>query len=219
MGILGPDHLIQNETFAIFAFSAVSGDWNQPSWKDVQAAFNGVGRTDLEWGHPVGVRNARKWDDCPKIDEDAIDGLDKLRCQGATCALKCKGGYLPVGRRRTKCRWNRKKQEWFWKNQLGGCRTCSVWEPTSDDPLMTTMCKVNPNTNRRWCKLECPENHQAADQNGRFVKIACKCPRAANRECKWYHRRRLADYANYECTALSTPPPATTAAGNDTVEA
>ena len=61
-----------------FAFSAVSGDWNQPSWKDVQAAFNGVGRTDLEWGHPVGVRNARKWDDCPKIDEDAIDGKQSI---------------------------------------------------------------------------------------------------------------------------------------------
>ena len=65
----------------------------------------------------------------------------------------------------------------FWKNQLGSCRSCAEQEPTSSDPNMSTMCKVNENTNRRWYKLSCPADHFAVDQKQSFIKIACKCPR------------------------------------------
>merc|ERR1712154_237298 len=173
-------------------------------------------RSDVEWGAPVGVGNSRKWDDCPLIDENSIDGLhdDGLRCRGATCALKCQPGFLAVGRRRTKCRWNRRKKEWFWKNTLGSCRSCAVQDPESTDPLMTTECHTNAKNNRRWCKLSCPADHTAANSKKSFVKIACKCPRAANRDCAWYVKRRLSNYEGYTCNAPVTPPPATTQPGN-----
>ena len=84
---------------------------------------------------------------------------------------------------------------------------------------MTTTCQVNPNNNRRWCKLECPENHQAADSKKHFVKISCKCPRNANRDCGWYIKRKISNYENYVCTPKSTPEPVTTAPGNGTIGA
>ena len=61
----------------------------------------------------------------------------------ATCALKCEPGNIAVGRRRAKCRFNRKKKTWFWKNDLGSCRTCDPAIPQPDDVNITTTCKVN----------------------------------------------------------------------------
>merc|ERR1712176_317044 len=204
--------------FSVLSFSLVNAEWQQPKWKQVMKAF-GDQRFDFDWGHPL-EGNSRKWSDCPAIDTSAIAGLDQLRCNGATCALKCLPGYQGIGRRRTKCRFNRKTQTWFWKNTLGSCRSCAVQEPVSLDPLMSTMCKINSNNNRKWCKMECPENHTAADSNKQFVKIACKCPRNANRDCNWYIKRKISNYENYTCTPKATPPPATTApAGNGTMEA
>lgn len=60
--------------FSVLAFSAVSADWVQPAWRDVQSAMNSDGRNDLEWGAPVGVKGGRKWSDCPAIDASAIFG-------------------------------------------------------------------------------------------------------------------------------------------------
>lgn len=100
-------------------------------------------RSDAAWGAPVGLRNARHWSDCPAIDANAIPGAAGLRCNQATCALVCQPGHVSKGRRRVRCRKNKRKNVWFWKNTLGSCKTCDVETPTSNDPLMTTTCKVN----------------------------------------------------------------------------
>ena len=105
-------------------------------------SMNGGARDSFDWGAPI-KGNARKWDDCPAINETAIAGqqrkhfvnksvnilnfgficlnflgLESLRCNRATCALKCQPGFLAVGRRRTKCRFNKKTKQWLEKLTL-----------------------------------------------------------------------------------------------------
>ena len=77
-------------------------------------------------------------------------------------------------------------------------------------------------TNRRFCKLQCPETHNFGVNNkNNFVKIACKCARVkgGGRDCAWYHRRKKADYAQYACNAKPTPAPETTVAPSGTTVA
>ena len=60
----------------------------------------------------------------------------------------------------------------------------------------------------------------------KFVKIGCKCPRSANRECNWFVKNsKVSNYEDYVCHApATTEPPVTiegngTTNGNETVEA
>lgn len=66
--------------------------------------------------------------------------------------------------------------------------------------------------------MVCPADMYAADQNTRFVKVACKCPRRGKGGCQWYHRQRIANYQNYECNARAVPVAEATAdpSGNGT---
>ena len=43
-----------------------------------------------------------------------IVGVAGATCDGATCMVLCEPGKMAIGRRRTKCRWNR-KSGFFWK--------------------------------------------------------------------------------------------------------
>lgn len=153
------------------------------------------------WGHPL-TGNTRKWSDCPALPTP--EGALGLRCNAGTCAILCPGGSRAVGRRRARCRYT-KKLGWYWKEQLGSCQTCDVETPESTDPLMTTACKVNVNTGRKFCKMNCPADHLAADQKTSFVKVACKCPRQGKNGCNWYHRQRVSNYENYTCTPRAMP--------------
>ena len=65
--------------------------------------------------------------------------------------------------------------------------------------------KVNENTGRKFCKMNCPADHLAADQKTSFVKVACKCPRQGKNGCNWYHRQRVSNYQNYTCTPRAQP--------------
>ena len=135
-------------------FSGLVGSafaWEQPSYASIIAGWNQ--KTAGNWGHPV-IGNARHWSDCPAIDTTTIAGIDGLRCNQATCALACKPGYVATGRRRAKCRKNKKTGKWFWKNTLGSCQTCSVETPMSNDPAMTTTCKVNASKYSRYLYLK-----------------------------------------------------------------
>ena len=135
-------------------FSGLVGSafaWEQPSYASIIAGWNQ--KTAGNWGHPV-IGNARHWSDCPAIDTTTIAGIDGLRCNQATCALACKPGYVATGRRRAKCRKNKKTGKWFWKNTLGSCQTCSVETPMSNDPAMTTTCKVNASKYSHYLYLQ-----------------------------------------------------------------
>lgn len=119
-----------------------SAEWTQPTYKEVMELWRT--RSDAGWGHPVGRGNARHWSDCEAIDTAALgDGVKGLRCNQATCALVCEPGYLAKGRRRARCRKNKNKGTWFWKNTLGSCKSCDVQDPQANDELITTTCKVN----------------------------------------------------------------------------
>merc|ERR1711893_563926 len=76
---------------ALFAAAAA---WDQPAWKDVQAALNDEGgRADFDWGHPIDD-SSKKWYHCPTINETAIANLDSIKCKKSTCALKCLPGLV-----------------------------------------------------------------------------------------------------------------------------
>jgi len=183
--------------------ASVTAEWTQPSYYE----FINMDTTKMRnhglsnWGHPL-VGNTRKWSDCPALPTP--EGALGLRCNAGTCAILCPGGSRAVGRRRTRCRYT-KKLGWYWKESLGSCQTCDVETPMSNDPLMTTACKVNENTGRKFCKMNCPADHLAADQKTSFVKVACKCPRQGKNGCSWYHRQRVSNYQNYTCTPRAQP--------------
>ena len=69
-------------------------------------------RSNEQWGHPVGVRAAASWSLCPELTLPT--GVAGTTCQGATCMVVCDEGKVAIGKRRVKCRWNRKKG-FFWK--------------------------------------------------------------------------------------------------------
>jgi len=186
--------------------ASVTAGWTQPKYYDIinQDPNDPKFRAQYAngWGYPVGQGNSKHWSDCPALPTP--EGALGLRCNAGTCAILCPGGSRPIGRRRARCRYN-KRQGWYWKEKLGSCRTCEVETPMSNDPLMTTACKVNVNTGRKFCKMVCPADHTAADQRQSFVKVACKCPRMGSKGCNWYHKQRVANYANYTCKPKSQP--------------
>merc|ERR1711893_470069 len=93
----------------------------QPSYASIIAGWNQ--KNAGNWGHPV-IGNARHWSDCPAIDTTTIAGIEGLRCNQATCALACKPGYVATGRRRAKCRKNKKTGKWCWKKQQTKSKVC-----------------------------------------------------------------------------------------------
>merc|ERR1712226_857689 len=159
-----------------------SAEWTKPSYYDFIYKDQGQMRASgmANWGHPV-VGSTRHWSDCPTLD--VPEGALGLRCNAGTCALLCPGGSRATGRRRVRCRYT-KKLGWYWKSKLGKCQTCDVETPMSNDGLMTTACKVNVNTGRKFCKMVCPADMAAADRPTSFVKVACsaqnKVQRVAN---------------------------------------
>merc|ERR1712136_666134 len=69
---------------ALFAAAAA---WDQPAWKDVQAALNDEGgRADFDWGHPIDD-SSKKWYHCPTINETAIANLDSIKCKNPLAHL------------------------------------------------------------------------------------------------------------------------------------
>ena len=145
-------------------------------------------------------------------------GAAGLRCNQATCALVCKPGYVSKGRRRVRCRKNKKKNQWFWKSTLGSCKTCDVETPTSNDPLMTTTCKVNEGKQIKFSKCKVIYKvkftfikiQQNIDRlklgtNRKFCKLSCPADHTAadskapfvkitckcprgSGDCGWYNR-------------------------------
>merc|ERR1712003_573247 len=102
------------------ALFAAAYSWDQPAWKDVQAALNDEGgRSDFDWGHPIDD-SSKKWYHCPTIDESAIANLDSIKCKNS----KTLGTYR-------------------WKKEIGTCRGCDVTEPKADAADVTTTCVVN----------------------------------------------------------------------------
>merc|ERR1712003_58804 len=188
------------------ALFAAAYSWDQPAWKDVQAALNDEGgRSDFDWGHPIDD-SSKKWYHCPTIDESAIANLDSIKCKKATCALKCLPGFLPLGHRRAKCKYSKTLGTYRWKKEIGTCRGCDVTEPKADAADVTTTCVVNSKTNRRVCSFVCPEGflieHPSRPFKGRGTRLNCKCPRKdPDRACSWYKKKTDfgTSYTDFTC--------------------
>ena len=87
------------------------------------------------WGHPID-KIAALWSLCPELT--VPEGASGTVCDQATCAVVCEPGYIGTGRRRTRCRYTKKKG-FFWRRQLGKCETCSQLTPAVG---MSQTCEV-----------------------------------------------------------------------------
>ena len=122
-------------------------EWQQPTyWEALEASTR---RT--RWGHPVDVRAAAEWSQCPELGQFRPNHISKIKnltklvsnlrkekpagvkeivCDGSTCMQVCEEGAISMGKRRTKCRWKR-AQGFFWKRVslpvLRTLRTKLIW--------------------------------------------------------------------------------------------
>ena len=105
------------------AASLATAEWVQPRYTEVLELIKSRsdGGSDESWGHPVD-KIAALWSLCPELT--VPEGASGTACDQATCAVVCEAGYIGTGRRRTRCRYTKKKG-FFWKRQLGKCETCS----------------------------------------------------------------------------------------------
>jgi len=185
---------------------SASAEWQQPTYKDILAKFD---QRSGGWGAPTN-RIAAEHNLCPALDP--VDNAEII-CDQATCAVKCDEGFIPVGRRRTKCRFNQTKQ-FFWKKQLGGCDTCA--DLAAPPAGVTMTCGVNK-MNRKKCTFTCDNGSDisAGDLSKPRLHAVCACPRP-DRICRWNNRvfGEISDdgIAELACNA----PPATTEAPGTT---
>ena len=103
----------------LFLSASIADAWKQPTYWD---AMNLARERKSSWGHPIGVKSAADYSLCPELTLPS--GVQSLECEGATCMAVCEPGKMSMGRRRTKCRFKRKKG-FFWGRALAECQGCS----------------------------------------------------------------------------------------------
>ena len=112
-------------TSLLTAAAGAAVGWSQPSYWEVFQAVRS--NSDASWGFPgTDGRKLAFWSTCPTLETP--EGASAIACDQSTCAVICKPGFLSTGRRRVRCRWNRKKG-FHWNKELSTCSTCDPAEP------------------------------------------------------------------------------------------
>merc|ERR1712127_1121881 len=177
------------------------------------------------WGAPTG-RISALHSLCSPLTPPANG---QISCDQSTCALVCDQGFIGVGKRRTKCRWNAVKN-FFWKKQLGTCETCADLVAPAH---LVQECSFNF-TGKKKCKYTCPAGENmilpGSATQPKIFAAACKCPRGTNpRVCGWFGRKLSTENAMtqadldaitcIEGTATTEAPATTSAAAGSTTGA
>lgn len=166
---------------SILLANVTADTWVQPTYKKFleQTTL----RNNGGWGHPLN-KIAALHSLCPDLD---VPGNSELMCDQSTCAVKCADTFIATGKRRTRCRWNKKKG-FHWKAALGPCETCSA--PLIAPAGVASVCTVKRG------KSMCTQTCEAADHvfsspasTPATFNLKCKCPRSGAgtpRVCGWY---------------------------------
>ena len=208
--------------FSSTILATVSSTWEQPKYKDFLRALESKSAED--WGAPVGKANAF-WSLCPALN---VPENGSVVCNQSTCALVCDpgsferynqsfifSGFVGIGRRRTKCRWNPWKGFHF-KRQLGECGSCPILAPPPRGTFVN--CRLNW-LGKEKCVYKCDDGPSSIFDGTIFragISIVCKCPRTNNRVCGWYDSRKIntiitdADVATFVCPTTTTSITTTT---------
>jgi hypothetical protein len=189
--------------------SSAAADWEQPTYNEV---IDSLGQRDGGgWGHPTD-RIAALHSLCPTLETPA--GADSITCDQSTCAVVCSPGFIGTGKRRTKCRYNRKKG-FFWKQTLGACESCTDLTAPSG---VTQTCTFNAR-NKRMCTQTCDTAGDVfADMGEKTpvkVNLKCRCPRdpvTKVRTCGWFAAKLGGAVDQTALDGLSCMTPATTTA-------
>ena len=90
--------------------------WEQPTYEEVMKQIFTRSKSAQTWGYPVG-RIAADYTNCPALETPP--GASGIECSEATCAMVCPAGFIGTGRRRVRCRYKKRENRFFWKQQLG----------------------------------------------------------------------------------------------------
>ena len=169
--------------------SLVAADdvWVQPPYSEIIDNIQQRSSEPETWGFPTG-QLAALWSLCPTLDVPA--GGSSVVCDQSTCAVVCNPGYIGTGKRRTRCRYNKKKG-FFWKKELGACETCTDLTPSAG---MSSSCDFNPK-NKRVCKHTCDTEGDiiaVGEKEPNNISLKCKCPRdqvTKVRTCGWFNKK------------------------------
>ncbi|CBY21654.1 unnamed protein product [Oikopleura dioica] len=197
-------------------FSAAHGAWVQPKYEEVLKASKG--RSNVNWGFPVGMRNSQAFDKCgePLLPKDAL----KFECNSATCAVICKPGLMPLGKARVRCRKS------GWSKSFPDCGGCAPEPSTAPDVLAE--CKDGKT---RSCSLRCAEGMFFPDLGinqlgiGLKTKVVCKCKKKSGKcDYKFVSKSlKRKNVSKFSCDAIQAPPtqaptPQSTAAPVEIIE-
>ncbi|CBY10670.1 unnamed protein product [Oikopleura dioica] len=116
------------------------------------------------WGRPVNIKKRKTFrghQDCPVLVPG--ENMEPFRCNGATCLLVCKDGFVPIGRKRVACR--NRDGELNWTKTTGKCVTC--------DPLIPQPTKLTCTCPRGNCQWK--EKRRSAP----WEDFTCRTPQTA----------------------------------------
>ena len=183
--------------------------YEQPKYNDFLQALS---QKRSDWGHPID-RIAALHTLCSPL-ETPTNG--QLTCDQSTCALVCDQGmyfflsiekhrfegYVPTGKRRTKCRFNQHKA-FFWKRTLGDCETCPT-DLAAPPASVSATCGFN-RMNRKKCHYKCEngEKLQFSTGEARQFSAICACPRWNGRVCGWHARKLGGMISDADINSLS----------------
>jgi len=171
-----------------------SSFYEQPRYWD--ALVQSEKRTN--WGRPVNLKKRKTFrghEDCPALVPG--ENMEPFRCNGATCLLVCKDGFVPLGRKRVACR--KRDGEFIWTKTAGKCVTCDPLIPQPNDSAVTTNCRIT-GRGKRVCSLRCADRFKHNDRL--TTKLTCSCPRG---NCRWKEARRIALWEDFSCKAPVAP--------------
>lgn len=198
--------------------------WEQPTYEEAMKQIFTRSKSAQTWGYPVG-RIAADYTNCPALETPP--GASGIECADATCAMVCPAGFIGTGRRRVRCRYKKRENRFFWKQQLGQCETC---EWLADPPSSVqadchlTGTPFNPTRQKKNCFYTCKNGSDfvVGNKTPKTVRAVCKCPRRRNgeRDCGWYSRKLKGKIEQYDIDQLqcesnaepTTPKPTTTEA-------
>merc|ERR1712048_768275 len=155
MGIHIRNTRIEEMKLSALVFAAAV-DARRYSFKELMGMFKDGDTPIPNWGSGStganGERAFQQYTLCPVLD--VPEGAEEVRCDGESCAVECKGGYMIKGNPQTKCKKDPKNPGQFvWRRPLGSCYSCDT-EPSFNDWKVWQNCSVNKK-NQRTCKFGC----------------------------------------------------------------
>lgn len=180
--------------FEIFFITSQVSAINWPggkklTWKQLQEIIYAPETTDIQarakskksWGAPVGGKFLDH-SECQALPD--FKDSTGYQCDEASCAIKCRPGFQPIGEERTNCISSRKSKP-VWTSTIRGCGSCVP--PVFSDFNLRDFCFVEKDKNQRVCKVRCTDG---ADALKGLKKGELRCVCTKKHGCRWFSGKK-----------------------------